>query len=103
MQGKHWQVIKITALALLLIALMVYGFLANEARKEVRFLCGNFSTGVSHTSVIRQLNTANFADYRETASEQGSRIMFSSPINFRYFRCYIELDQYGDVTHADYE
>lgn len=75
----------------------------NEARKEVRYLCGNFTSGVSKNSVIRQLNTANLANYQLLEHSNGSQIIFSSKLNFRIYTCIISLNASGIVTRASYE
>ncbi len=87
------------ALALLLIGAMSFVF--NEARKEVVYLCGNFTAGVSQASVVRQLETGNFLRYRYQTSDSGQRIVADSVFNLGAYRCVVELDQQGIVIQAE--
>jgi hypothetical protein len=85
-----------------LMAVAVFAFVFNEARKEVYFLCGNFKEGVSHKSVIRQLETANLSGYSQYHLDSGARIVHSSSLNFHLFRCSIEFNRDGFVMSAAY-
>ncbi len=85
-----------------LIAAMVAIFYANEARKEVYFLCSNFTSGISYTSVIGQLDTANLSDYKVIAAPEGKRLEFSSRLNLRIVQCTIEFDRHNKVVSALY-
>jgi hypothetical protein len=49
---------------LFLLLLGIYAFFALSARNEIYYLCGNFKSGVSYSSVVRQLDTANLSDYK---------------------------------------
>ena len=55
--GKHnkYRIIIINVIVIAFLAIAVFYW--NEARKEVIFLCGNFTKGVSQSSVIKQLQT----------------------------------------------
>jgi hypothetical protein len=92
----------IIAVSISLVALVVFAFVFNEARKEVYFLCGNFKEGVTQESVIRQLNTASFSAFSESSLESGTQIVHSSALNFHLFRCNIELTRDGLVRSAIY-
>lgn len=72
----------------------------NEARKEIVFLCGNFSEGVSEDSVVSQLDTGNFLTYQKRASASGSRIEVDSRLTLGMYRCIIDLGPDGLVRAA---
>lgn len=87
----------------LVIAIVVAAFIWDAARKEIVFLCPNFSAGVTEQSVMRQLNTGNFLRYeKETNStiEHLIRITADSAYNFGQYQCVIELDQNQLVIKA---
>ena len=56
--------LKLIASVISILGLLVFGFFASEARKEVYYLCGNFNKGTAYSSVIRQLNTVNLSEYK---------------------------------------
>lgn len=85
---------------LLLLTLAAGGFVWNEARKEVVYLCGNFSAGVSQDSVLQQLGTGQFLRYQIDAWPEGSRIVVDSLYSSSLFRCEIDLDGNGRVLRA---
>ena len=58
----------VTAIGVLLLG--IYTFFAAAARDDIYYLCGNFKAGVSHSSVLRQLETVNLSAYRVENSEQ---------------------------------
>lgn len=91
-----WTLSALLALVLLLVAALAW----NEARKEVVFLCGNFSEGVTEASVVRQLQTGQFLRYRQEGTPGGSRIVVDSPYTLGLHRCTIELDAGGTVVRA---
>lgn len=74
----------------------------NIARQEVYYLCGNFAQGVQQSSVIRQLETANLSSYKQSTTKYGSKIVFSSKLNFNIYQCIIELDKSSKVVRATY-
>ncbi len=84
----------------LLIALGAGGFYVNEARKEIKYLCGNFVLGVSNDSVLSQLGTGEFLRYSIYASPQGSRIVVDSLLTATLYRCVIDFDADGKVINA---
>lgn len=92
----------IIAVLISLVALAMFAFVFNEARKEVYYLCGNFKEGVQLESVIRQLSTANFSGFSQYDLDSGTRIVQSSALNFHLFRCSIELNRDGLVRSAIY-
>jgi hypothetical protein len=73
------------------------------AKDEIFYLCGNFSSGVTKPSVVRQLETANLSSYTHTVNENGSIIVFSSRLYFVADQCIIELDKSEKVVLADYK
>jgi hypothetical protein len=94
---------KVIMITLALLLLTVYVFIANEARKEVYFLCGNFTQGVALKDVTRQLDTATFSSYSKEFIGTGELIVFSSPVNFHYFQCNIEINNDELVVSASYQ
>ena len=85
------------------ISVAVYVFYANEASKEVYFLCGNFKQGTALDSVIKQLATTNLSQYQILPTAEGKQIIHSSLINFHFFRCTININDDGRVESAYYE
>jgi hypothetical protein len=75
----------------------------NEARKEVTYLCGNFIEGITQSSVLEQLDTANLSSYRITDTPTGKRIEFASILNAGFYRCIIEISAEGNVKGASIE
>jgi hypothetical protein len=92
-------------LSLLVVATVVFiaALLWNESRKEVVFLCGNFSKGVNEDSVRRQLDTGHFLTYQSTSVPSGSRIEVRSKYNLAVYRCNIDFDTDGKVLEARVE
>ena len=88
---------------LFLFVVGTYAFFALSARSEIYFLCGNFKSGVSYSSVVRQLDTANLSDYKIETSEQGKRVTFSSALHLHVVRCEITFAQDETVSHAIYQ
>jgi hypothetical protein len=84
----------------LLMAGVVAAVYWNEARKEVVYLCGNFVKDVSQSSVLKQLDTGNFLQYRLETVSTGSRITVDSRLNFRLYQCIVEFDPEGKVVSA---
>ena len=96
----RWRVI---AILLLAVVVAVAAFFWNEARKEVVYLCGNFTEGVSRSSVLTQLDTAELSEYRVSETAGGTRIEFDSALNLRLHTCVIQLDPDGVVVVAGVE
>lgn len=71
------------------------------AKDEIFYLCGNFSSGVEKSSVIKQLATANLSTYEHVTIKNGSKIIFSSRLNFVSYRCIINFNN-NTVTSAVY-
>jgi hypothetical protein len=95
---------KRTTLILSLLALcavvLVAALVWNESRKEIVFLCGNFSKGVSEDSVRRQLDTGQFLTYESTRTPSGSHMEVHSKYNLSVYRCSIDFDADGEVLDA---
>jgi hypothetical protein len=75
----------------------------NEARKEVIVLCGNFSSGVSKHSVIRQLNTGSFLDFKEretTVASVHSEIFVTSLFTLNMITCTVQFNAQDQVLSA---
>ena len=95
-----------TALVLVVLLLLlvgIYTFFALSARNEIYYLCGNFKSGVSYSSVARQLDTANLSDYKVEKSEQGKRMSHSSALHLNLVRCEITFAEDEKVSHAIYK
>ena len=88
---------------LLLLLLGIYAFFALSARNEIYYLCGNFKSGVSYSSVLRQLDTANLSDYKVEKFEQGKRVTYSSALHLNLVRCEITFAEDEKVSHAVYK
>ena len=90
-------------ICLLLLLLVIYAFFALSARNEIYYLCGNFKSGVSYSSVVRQLETANLSDYKVEKSEQGKRVTYSSALHLNLVRCEITFAEDEKVSHMIYK
>ena len=77
-----------------------------EAKKEIVFLCGTFSHGESESSVISQLETGEFLQYRvsyiesDTHIEGATHIVATSDYPFLGYACMIEFDGQATVQQA---
>lgn len=87
--------------AIILVA--VYGFSANEASKEMYYLCGNFEQGEPLNNVIRQLDTANLSTYTIKQNDQQQWLSFSSAINLYWNSCDIRFDKQNMVQSVSYQ
>ena len=86
-----------------IILLSVYGFIANEASKEVYYLCGNFEQGEPLNNVIRQLDSANLASYTIKQNNQQQWLSFSSALNLHWHSCEIHFDKQQMVQLVSYQ
>jgi hypothetical protein len=98
----RWSNLKPFVVGLLLLLLGIYAFFALSARNEIYYLCGNFKSGVSYSSVLRQLDTANLSNYKIEKSEQGKQVTHSSAIHLNLVRCEITFTEDEKVSHAIY-
>lgn len=89
----------ITSLVAIIIA-SITAFYWNEARKEVFFLCGNFSVGVTQSSVLEQLQTGHFLKYQVEREAGASRIIVDSVLAPGTPRCLIDFDREDKVIQA---
>ena len=99
MTRKHW--ISIALLAFVT-AIIIFGVVWNEARKEIFYLCENFSPGVSRDSVIRQLDTGEFLRYEVQILPGGERIVIDSAYHFGVYRCAVDLDTAQIVLRREF-
>lgn len=91
-------------LGTILISMIAIGaFYWKSAKDEIFYLCGNFSAGVSKSSVTQQLATANLSRYKETGNGDGSMIVFSSRLYIVPHSCTIKFDRNGQVVVATFE
>ena len=86
-----------------LFLLAIYVFFALSARNEIYYLCGNFKSGVSYSSVVRQLDTTNLSNYKIEKSEQAKRVIHSSALHLNLVRCEITFDEDEKVSHVIYK
>ena len=93
----------LVSVGLLLLLVGTYTFFALAARNEIYYLCGNFKTGVSYSSVVKQLETANLSYYKLEKSEQGMRVIHSSALHLNLVRCEITFAEDEKVSHAIYK
>ena len=94
--------LKFIAAAISILGLAVFGFYANEARKEIYYLCGSFGKGTAYSSVIRQLNTINLSEYKVENLQQGKRVIHSSVLHFHLLSCDIEFNPQEKVVSVLY-
>lgn len=102
MGNKANLLISVLLILILAVSLIVTAILWNEARKEIFYLCGNFSQGVLRHDVIRQLDTGSFLRYREIQSSEGSSIYVDSQINLGVYSCEIKFDENQKVIAAKF-
>ena len=100
---SRWSGLKQLLVSLILFLLAIYVFFALSARNEIYYLCGNFKSGISYSSVVRQLDTTNLSNYKIEKSEQGKRVTHSSALHLNLVRCEITFDEDEKVSHATYK
>ena len=93
----------LSLVCLLLLLFGVYSFFALAARNEIYCLCGNFTPGVSYSSLVRQLETANLSDYAFEKSERGERLIHSSALHLNLIRSEITFAEDKKVSRAVYK
>jgi hypothetical protein len=94
--------LKFIALSISILGLVVFGFYANEARKEIYYLCGSFGKGTAYSSIIQQLNTVNLSEYKVENLQQGKRVIHSSALHFHLLSCDIEFNPQEKVVAVSY-
>lgn len=82
-------IVAIAAIALLITTTFYW----IEARKEVIYLCDNFTPGVSKKSVLRQLNTAELLTWDSIFIANGSKIEAYSPLHMGIMQCTVEFNK----------
>ncbi len=88
-------------LAVLAVAALIgVTFMWTEAKKEVLYLCDNFSPGVTQKSVFKQLDTANFLTYDSQFTSAGSTTIARSPLHLDGLHCRIYFTRDERVAHA---
>lgn len=92
--------IKSALLGFAILLVIIGGIYVNEARKEVYYLCGNFSMGSHKTDVIRQLKTGTFLHYTEHNTATGSQLYVNSNVSLQLATCTIIFDQQRQVLSA---
>lgn len=102
MSSKNFLNPKYIVTAISIFSLVAFGIYANEARKEVYFLCGNYGAGDSLEYVVKQLNTVNLSEYKVENVEQGKRITHSSKLNFHLVSCKIQFNLEEKVVSVSY-
>lgn len=80
--------------------LIVVTFMWSEAKKEVIYLCGNFTQGTTVGSVVTQLDTANYLTYEREFTPNGSTMRVSSPLHLGGIHCRIILTANQRVADA---
>ena len=71
-----------------------------KAPKFVISVGDNFYPGVSKSSVIRQLNTAELSTYDTTFIANGSRIVAYSPLHLGMMSCRIDFNKQDIVVFS---
>lgn len=93
---------KIVAIATTLLLLLIAGFYANEARKEIYYLCGNYHVGDTYSSVVTQLATIHHSVYQMQHVSGGKRIVHHSQYDLYLSGCNIEFDKENKVRATAY-
>ncbi len=78
-------------------------FLWQEARKEIFYLCGNFSRGDNLTSVTAQLQTGHYLNYDLIEKPTGTKLVATSKLPLQNYQCSIVFDKYQAVNKAWFE
>jgi hypothetical protein len=93
-------VIRLISIALMLFTLIMSGIFINEARKEVVYLCGNFTKGVTLASVQRQLDTGTFLHIEKYEVDGNPVFLATSRFTMNYVTCEIIFDENNQVISA---
>lgn len=94
---------KLLIAAVVVVGISTAGVFANEAYKEVYYLCGNFKPGVTYESLVKQLDTAELSSYTIAQTTSGERVVLSSQLNLNYFHCTIDVDTNHVIEVAVFE
>jgi hypothetical protein len=82
---------------------MVYGFIANEARKEIYYLCGNFGKIDTLSNVVRQLDTSTFSSYTLNKQAGKTELKHSSMMLFNLKSCNVTFDSSNKLISVVYK
>jgi hypothetical protein len=93
-------VIRIISTLFIIGSLVLSAVYVNEARKEIIFLCANFTQGVSKEQVIKQLNTGTLLYFKAQEFDNQNTIFVSSRFTFNQVSCLIHFDSQGRVIDA---
>jgi hypothetical protein len=93
-------IFRIISLTFIAGTLIATGIFANEARKEVIFLCGNFKIGILKKDLVRQLETGTFLHYTQEINERETVVKMSSRFTFNQLYCDVYFDANNRVTHV---
>ena len=89
---------KILVSCMCVLAFAAYIFFANEAKKEIYFLCKNFAAGHAFSDVVNQLDTITLSSFTLENTDTGKRITHSSALIHHRQSCTIEFKQQGEVV-----
>lgn len=103
MNNKNRRVLKFISIAMSILALVSFSFFANEARKEVYYLCGNFKPNMIYSDIIRQLDTSNLSGYTTETIDSGKLVIHSSPLHFHLLSCNINFNTEDVLLSANYD
>lgn len=84
---------RVVSALFILVTLVTSAFFVNEARKEIVFLCENFTIGTEKRDILRQLETANFLYYTETTQQNTTYLKVASHFTLNLVTCDIYLDE----------
>jgi hypothetical protein len=93
-------VIRIISSTFILGTLALSAVYVNEARKEIIFLCANFTQGVLKEKVVKQLNTGTFLHFEAIKFDNQHTIFVSSRFTLNQVSCHIRFDSQGRVVSA---
>lgn len=84
--------IKYLIIIVIVVGLSITGILWNESRKEIVYLCANFSEGTEKESVLRQLNTGTWLTVEIFDKPDGSHLNATSAYNLFMYTCSIDFN-----------
>ena len=103
MNNKNLLVLKFISVAISILALASFSFFANEARKEIYYLCGNFKPNMIYADITRQLDTANLSGYTIETIDSGKLVRHSSSLHFHLLRCNMNFNTEDVLLSANYD
>ena len=96
-------IIKLLLFFCVLLVLAIYGFIANEARKEIYYLCGNFGTLDTLSNVVRQLDTSTFSSYTLNKQASKTELKHSSMMLLNFKSCNVTFDSNNELVSVVYK